>query len=146
MSNSRLEISVGFRVSNSEAIYDERVLFFQWYWLEVVVGKMYIYILYRHTDRHTYYVHPYVGNLTSTFFRWVFQSRTRYITGILMWYKRVMKNANKRIFAKQTARKLQVTLSWRTRAGGPESICSEKTLNGRCTSEQTHRHNSHEIT
>ena len=62
MSNSRLKISVGFRVSNSEAIDDERVLFFQWYWLEVVGGKMCIYI-YTHTDRWTYiyiYVHNYI--------------------------------------------------------------------------------------
>ena len=44
MSNSRLKIYVGFRVSNSEAIDDERVLFFQRYWLEVVGGKMYTYI------------------------------------------------------------------------------------------------------
>ena len=56
MSNSRLKISVGFRVSNSEAIDGERVLFFQWYWLDVVGGKMYMYIyiytyyIYRQTD------------------------------------------------------------------------------------------------
>ena len=36
---------------------------------------------------------------------WVVQSRTRYIIRILMWYTRLMKNANKRIFANPTARK-----------------------------------------
>ena len=47
MSNSRLKISVGFRVSNSEAIDDERVL----------VGGGWgqdVYSIYRHTDRHIY--------------------------------------------------------------------------------------------